>query len=327
MRHSILITLILTSLPLATTAWAAPTGQTQLEIVGDNQLGAGMAFQQWGQALSAAGVENVRLRSANEGDKPAINVGGTEQAPLYKVTAVLAGDQLVVPGARFRRSECKKLAAWLDDLAKLGPPEKREQVSAFGLTPSQLEKVKSALSKAVGFSTKGMGRSEAVQKIAGQLGLSLKIEDELAGGDDKIEEELSTFSAGTALACILRPIGSYMTPQANGEKLALAVKAVKKTGADQDPWPVGWPPESQQEAAPKLFEFYNVEVAGELRGKAPPGDRQAGRGPGVLRPQRPGPLRHRSREGGRFAPREANDLQRGDAQDARQDRSAVRGAR
>ena len=213
MRLHIFIASALALPVLAATAWAAPAGQVQLEIAGDNQLGAGMSFQQWGQALAAAGVQNFRLRSAQEGDKPAIEVGGTAQMPFYKVTAVLgARDELIVPGGRFRRSECKKLAAWLDDLAKRGPPEKREKVSAFGLTASQLEKVNADLSKAVGFSTKGMTRSEAVNKIAGQLGLSLKIEDALADGDDKIEEELSEFSSGTALACILRPIGSCLAP-------------------------------------------------------------------------------------------------------------------
>ena len=129
-----------------------------------------------------------------------------------------ARDELIVPGGRFRRSECKKLAAWLDDLAKRGPPEKREKVSAFGLTASQLEKVNADLSKAVGFSTKGMTRSEAVNKIAGQLGLALKIEGALADGDDKIEEELSEFSSGTALACILRPIGSCMVPRGRARR-------------------------------------------------------------------------------------------------------------
>ena len=244
MRLPIFITSALASLVLAAAGWAAPAGQVQLEIAGDNQLGAGMSFQQWGQALAAAGVQNVRLRSAQKGDKPAIEVGGTPQMPFYKVTAVLgAGDELVVPGARFRRSECKKLAAWLDDLAKRGPPEKREKVSAFGLTASQLQKVNADLIKAVGFSTKGMTRSEAVNKIAGQLGLSLKIEGALDDGDDKIEEELSAFSSGTALACILRPIGSCMVPRESGETLSYAVK---KAQLDQEIWPVGWPSEGRR---------------------------------------------------------------------------------
>ena len=86
MRLPIFISSALVSLVLAATAWAAPAGQVQLEIAGDPQLGAGMSFQQWGQALAAAGVQNFRLRSAQEGDKPAIEVGGTEQMPFYKVT-------------------------------------------------------------------------------------------------------------------------------------------------------------------------------------------------------------------------------------------------
>ncbi len=261
MRLSIFVTSAFASLALAATAWAAPAGQVQLEIAGDTQLGAGMSFQQWGQALTAAGVQGFRLRAAQEGDKPAIEVSGTPQLPIYKVTAVLGGrDVLIVPGGRFRRTECKQLAAWLDDLAKRGPPEKREKLAAFGLTASQLEKVNADLSKMVGFSTKGMTRSEAVNKIGGQLGLALKIEEALTDGDEKIEEELSGFSSGTALACILRPIGSCMAPRADGETLSYAVK---KAQLDQEIWPLGWPPsEGAQKALPALYEFHNVNVSG-----------------------------------------------------------------
>ena len=250
MRLPISVISALPSLVLAATAWAVPAGQVQLEIAGDTQLGAGMSFQQWGQALAAAGVQNFRLRAAQGGDKPAIEVGGTEQMPFYKVTAVLSGrDELIVPGARFHRNECKKLAAWLDDLAKHGPPEKREKVSAFGLTASQLQKVNADLAKTVGFSTKGMTRSEAVNKIATRLDLSLKIEGTLADGDDKIEEELSEFSRGTALACILRPIGWCMVPCESGETLSYAVK---KAQLDQELWPVGWPSEGAEDPARAL---------------------------------------------------------------------------
>ena len=245
---------------VAGAAWAAPAGQVQLEIAGDNRLGAGMSFQNWAQALAAAGVSNFRLRSAQDGDKPAIESAGTPQAPFYKVTAVLGpGDELFVPGARFRRGECRKLAAWLDDLAKRGPPEKRERLSAFGLTARQLQSIHSDLSKAVGFSTKGMTRNEAVRKISAQLGLSLKMDDAMSDGDDKIEEELSTFSSGTALACILRPIGFCMLPQATGETLSYAVK---KAELDREIWPIGWPAEGAEKLLPGLYEFHNVNVAG-----------------------------------------------------------------
>ena len=260
MQLPIFIPSALACLVLTAPAWAAPVGQVHLEIAGQTQLGAGMSFQQWGQALAAAGVQNFRLRSAQEGDKPAIEDIGTPQMPLYNVTAVLvARDELIVPGGSFRRSECKKLAAWLDDLAKHGPPETRERVSAFGLTGSQLEKINADLSKTVGFSTKGMTRSESVNKIAGQLGLVLKIEDTLAQGNDPIEEELSGFSSGTALACILRPIGFCMVPCESGETLSYAVR---KAQLDQELWPIGWPAEGSQKLLPALYDFHNVNVSG-----------------------------------------------------------------
>ena len=265
MQLSSFIPSALACLVLAAPAWAAPTSQVQLEIAGNTLLGAGMSFQQWGQALTAAGVQNFRLRAAQEGDKPAIEVGGTPQMPFYKVTAVLsARDELIVPGSSFRRSECKKLAVWLNDLAKRGPPETREKLSAFGLTASQVEKVSSDLSKTVGFSTKGLTRSAAANKIAGQLGLSLKIEDALAQGNEQIDEELSQFSCGTALACILRPIGFCLVPCESGETLSYAVR---KAQLDQELWPIGWPAEGAQKLLPALYEFHNVNVSGVTASK------------------------------------------------------------
>ena len=260
-----------------------------------------MSFQQWQQALAAAGVQNFRLRGGQEGDKPSIEVGGTEQAPLYKVNAVLVRDELMVPGGRFRRSECKKLAAWLDDLAKRGLPEKREKVAAFGLTASQLQKVNADLAKAVGFSTKGMTRSEAVNKIAGQLGLSLKIEGELADGDDKIEEELSAFSSGTALACILRPIGSCLVPRESDGETLLSYAVDRKCNLDQAPWPVGWPAEGQSAEGPaEIVRVPQRECLRRHGDQSLAGSRQATQSAGDLRSQRTGSAWHRARQGDRF---------------------------
>jgi hypothetical protein len=258
MRLAICLLWVSALLLLSSHAKAAVQGQVELEITGDSRSGAGMSFQQWGQALSAAGVQNVRLRSGQDGDKPGIEVGGTAQMPFYKVTAVLgSGDVLIVPGARFRRSECKKLATWLDDLAKLGPPEKREKVAAFGLLATQFQKVNTDLSKPVGFSTQGMTRSEAVNKIAGQLGLTLTIDGTLTEGDDKIEEELTNVSSGSALACILRPIGFCMVPRASGETLSYTVK---KAELDHEVWPIGWPADDRK-VLPGIQAFHKVNVA------------------------------------------------------------------
>lgn len=247
------------TLTFSAPAPAAPVGQVKLEIVGDAQQGAGMSFQQWSQALGQAGIK-ARMRAATEADKPKIESVGTDQMPIYKVTGVLTSrDELVLPGARFRRSDAKRLAEWLDDIAKRGPPDRREPVVAFGLTEKQLEKAHNDLAKPTGFSTKGMTRSEAVNKIAGQLTLPLKIDGGLADGDDKIEEELSSLSCGTALACILRPSGFAMVPKESGDNLSYNVA---KAQLDQPVWPIGWPPKKPQEAIPALYEFRNVSVSG-----------------------------------------------------------------
>jgi hypothetical protein len=232
----------------------------ELEIAGGTQPGAAFAFQDWNRALAAAGVQKFRIRGGQESDRPGIEIGGTKELPLYKVTAVLTqGDVLVVPGARFRRSECKSLAEWLDDLARRGPPDKREKIAAFGLTASQLEKVRADLAKTVGFSTKGMSRADAVNRIAGQLGLKLTVEGRLSeSGDDKIEEELSGLSCGTALACILRPLGFCMTPNESGETLGYTVK---KAELGKEVWPIGWDAESTLKVLPEIDKFHNVNVA------------------------------------------------------------------
>src|SRR5208282_5229767 len=111
--------------------------------------------------------------------------------------------------------------------------------------------------KAVGFPTKAMTRSEALDKIGRQTGLSLRIEGDLAHGDDKIEEELSEFSSGTALACILRPIGFSLVPRVFRKMRSYSVKRAQ---LNQELWPIGWPSEDAQKVLPALYEFHNVNV-------------------------------------------------------------------
>lgn len=235
----------------------AAAGEVQLEVVGGT--GSPLVYQEWLKALSGAGIRNVRIRSAQPADRPAIDVRGTAERPVYLVTGVLgAGDEIVLPGGRFRRSEVRRLAEWLDDLAKRGPPESRPARSAFGLTDKQLEAVHDDLARPLEFSTAGVGRAEALQKIAGRLKVPLRIEGELPG-DEKIEEELSGVSAGTALACILRPVGFALVPQESGGGLAYRVASAK---LDQEVWPIGWPPKRVHEALPGLYELRNVNVSG-----------------------------------------------------------------
>jgi hypothetical protein len=249
----------------AETGRPAAAAKVQLELVGDAQQGAVMAFQDWLQVLRGAGIQNVRLRAAASGDKLGIEVRGSQQNPLYVVTGLLSGrDEIVIPGGgRFRRGDAKRLAAWLNELAERGPPDRREPLAAFGLTAKQFEEVRKDLARPVGFPTRDMTRAEAVAKIAGQLRLPLAIEGPLAEGQEKIEEDLSGLSCGTALACILRPIGFAMLPRpANGHPAGGGVSyTAVKARLGQEVWPIGWPPEKPQgEVLPALFEMRNVNV-------------------------------------------------------------------
>jgi hypothetical protein len=193
-----------------------------------------------------------------------IEVRGSQENRLYVVRGLLSGrDEIVIPGGgRYRRSDAKRLAAWLDDLAERGPPDRREPPAAFGLTAKQFDEVRKDLGRLVGFSTRDMTREEAVGKIGRQLRLPLAVEGPLADGQEKIEEELSGLSCGTALACILRPSGFSMVPRpANGHPGGGVSYSLAKARLDQEVWPIGWPPEKPQgEVLPALFEMRNVNV-------------------------------------------------------------------
>lgn len=259
-RFLISIAAIILSLTMFQSS-ARAAGQVRLELVGDAR-GAALSFQEWAQVLGGAGIKNVRLRSATEIDKVGIDVQGTADQPLYIVTGkVVSRDELQLPGMRFKRSEVKRLAQWLDDLAQNGPPEKRPKIVAFGLTSEQLDQVKKDLAAPVGFSTQNLVRREVVEKIARKLSLPLRLDDDAARtlGNDEVEDELSQLSYGTALGCLLRPAGYCLVPQAADRQIRYAI--VKSRPDLKEFWPVGWLPEKPpQDILPDLFESTNVNV-------------------------------------------------------------------
>ena len=238
-HHFLISSLVLLAL-LAVAFSANAGGSVQLELVGDTQ-GALMAFQEWAEVLGKAGIRNVRLRSAQDSDKVGIETQGTDQSPIYVVTGVVRSrDELLLPGGRFRRGEVARLAQWLDDLAENGPAADKQQKAAFGLLASQFDKIREDLATPVGFSTQGITCQQAVEKMAERLKLPLKLETEAARAlaDEKLDEDLSGLSCGTALAYVLRLAGYGLLPRTAGY-------AVVKARADLEVWPVGWTPENR----------------------------------------------------------------------------------
>ena len=279
MRYVSTTTLLWTLWLAASPGFAA--GRVELELVTEERVPI-TAQQEWLRRLAEVGVGNLRIRGGGAPAKVGIVVRGTETAPVYAVTGIIAssGDLLLPDHAshgarRFRPADAARAAQWLDDLARFGPADRGAQKSAFGLTAEQFQQVHDALAQPVGFSTAGVSRRDVVEKIGARLGtdghrakhgplvMPLGIEPELvrAMQDDLVVEELSSLSCGTALACAVRPLGMCLLPRASGPGGLECV--LVKARPNIEAWPVGWEPEERPgDVLPGLFEFLNVNVEG-----------------------------------------------------------------
>ncbi|MEN6405141.1 MAG: hypothetical protein ABFC77_01595 [Thermoguttaceae bacterium] len=230
----------------------------QLELIGDAQ-GSALAFQQWGEALGRAGIVNFRIQSDSGADRVGIETQGEPDHPVYVVTGLIrSADDLVLPGAKFRRNEVGRLKQWLDDLAQNGPPGvdgSRKQI--LGLSPAQFGRIHQELSTPVAFATSGQNARQLAEQIAGSLNRPLKMDDQTALelGQATVSEELTGLTRGAALAYVLQSAGFGFVPQPSGDYTVVKLRR----GAEV--WPVGWPPEKSDQRGPSaLFEFRNVNV-------------------------------------------------------------------
>ncbi len=264
MRYAHCLTIFcLLAVSLVPVPAAAAAGRAELQLVAEERVPL-TAQQDWLRRLGQAGVTGLRIRVGRLGDKAGIEVRGTEDRPIYMVTGLLtASGEIRLPGQRFSPHEAARLARWLDDLARNGLPQQREEKSAFGLDRQVFEQVLMDLAQPVGFSTADATRRQAIEKIGRQLVLPLRIDQsqlKAMGDDDKLTDELLGVSSGTALAYLLRPTGLSMVPRESGGR---AVYTVIEARANEKVWPVGWPPEKpRREALPALFEFLTVNIQG-----------------------------------------------------------------
>jgi hypothetical protein len=270
LRHLLLSLLCLVGL-IAVPAIAA--GTVQLNLIGDTQS-ASLSFQDWSQALGKAGIRNVRIQSGVEDNKPGIVTEGSPDSPVYIVTGVITSrDEILLPGVRFRRSDVAKLAVWLKDLAENGPVAGRPMKSSLGLSGDDFSRVRKDLGTPIEFSTLNMTCRQVVQKIAGQLKFQVKLDADIASvlADDKVQDELTGLSCGTAIACVLRPAGYWMTPRAEAGTTVYEIskasgKPTTSNIADVSlatlkSWPVGWVSDkSDRDAVPALYEFHSINI-------------------------------------------------------------------
>lgn len=265
--HRSLAAVLFLAVALASQAVQA-AGTVQLDLVGDMQ-GSALVFQEWAQLLGKAGIQNVRIRAVEESDNVGVRTEGDPKNPVYIVTGIVRSrDELIMPSGRIRRGDVERLAAWIKDLGEHGPASKREKKAAFGLTASQFDQAREDLATPVGFGTEGLDCRQVVERITRRLKTPLKLDALVAQSlaDQKLSEDLTDLSSGTALAYTLRLVDYGFVPRAAGGQLSYELL---KYQSDMDMWPIGWPDtKPPQEALPGLVEFLNVNIQNVSAAKA-----------------------------------------------------------
>jgi len=237
-------------------------GAARVELVLAAERHAPLTAQQtWARELGEAGIRGVRIRQKRSIDRVGIQVRGTKENPVYIVTGTLdARGEVVLPGGRYRSGQARRIASWLRDVARRGPPESREPHAAFGLPRSQMMAVRKDLAVPIDFSTRGMVRADVVRKIARGLKLPVRVDEKMLArvADDRVAEEPEGLSRGTGLAFVLRPAGLALVP-----KMAAAGPEYLITTARgrREIWPVGWKPEQPRpKILPEMFKLRPINL-------------------------------------------------------------------
>lgn len=241
---------------------AAAEGRVEIVLTTDRDFPA-LEVQEWHQLFKQLGVSSLQIRQATASDKVQLKTSGSEKAPIYRVTGALtARGDLLVPGHRFKLKDAAGISSWLSSLKKYGPAGPPTRPKLFGMEDEDIERIQADLKTKVDFTTQGKRRADVVREIAEDLNYELTLDRqaiELLDEAGTLDEELQGFSAGAALAYVVRPAGLGLAPSASGGELSYAMKAGAR---ESQVWPVGLSVESQrQKLLPNLFEFVDVEIA------------------------------------------------------------------
>jgi hypothetical protein len=270
----------------ATTRAAAPI---ELELATERGVQI-TAPQEWLQLLTAAGIDNVRIRGARPGDRPTVENRGSRERPRYHVTGLVTSrNELFLPGGSFSRADRSRLKDYFDGLAADGAESLTAPRGMFGLTGKEIERVFADLAQPIDFETKGQSSRAIIDRLQTKFTLKVVVDvaaDRTLREAAPVVDELQGLSAGTATAMMLRGDGLVLRPEkSRGQPVvyrvaaggsppsaatgappaaaATAGRAGKTNDHEMTHWPIGW--ELQQtpgETAPSLFEFLNAEVDG-----------------------------------------------------------------
>ena len=185
------------------------------------------------------------------------------------------------PAARFRAAIARKLKDYFDRLGADGAESLTAPRGRFGLTEKELTAVLADLAQPIDFETKGQPPRAVLDRL--QAKLATEVRDRCRRRRERLRkaapvaDELKGFSAGTALAIMLRscwprdcgrksraasrwPIASpSRAPAAIGQSTLGKTDATRNSAV----WPIGWEPDKSPGAvAPSLFESLNAEIDG-----------------------------------------------------------------
>jgi hypothetical protein len=242
----------------------------RVELVLNYDRGAPIsAGQNWARELAEAKVYKVRVVQNRQKDfKPRFEQRGTASRPTWIVHALIdsRGD-IRLPSARFRQGDARSLAAWINDIARKGPPESREPTDApFGLTVTDFTQVFADLERPAPTFETGIDRGTAIHTVIDRLAIPIVIDRAILDslGADKIEERIPELSLGTTLAYLLRPVGLGFVPVRvddgkGDDRLEYQVKNISEKNGPL--WPIGHKSKQRRPLlAPALYKSYQVNI-------------------------------------------------------------------